>query len=314
MSKKIEKASLISIFFFTVMFSLVFSAPKAQAIPVFDAGDIATNTLSLYQEAMTQITTLQEYAQTIQEYQKKVQGSATLLQAKQKALSDIRKNITREYFSGDNNLQITDYDDYLNKTPKKEALSGMEEKGGFYDEVSNGRSSAFSYEVAGGRTDFDSYFASQSKSALTSNSPKTTLQNRVSSPNAIFNGNMKGLVSYMECGNNPACYSLAAEKTYEEKTGELKEVAKAQETDGYKPKIENGKIVKPSELVKNASLQVENMGINFINTAGNGEQTMNDAINQVLIGTDISLNSYLGKYGLSTSDLQDAADLFSFSL
>lgn len=311
--KKISKKIIFPAFIMAA-FSLVFLFPqKAHAIPVHETGaNLIQNVLTAIQTEFTTMATDGTLSEITSEYLTETFKSQALLFAKVSALEGIRA-ATASLMGENGGLVITDYNEYLYKNPRQQAVARMNT---FFDTISDGRISSIRYEGVG--PNYDSYLASQAKKPIVAKAPsKTNLQEYVTNPNQLFSGgNMKGAMAYMQCTNNVSCLTFMSNGKFNEEFEKAKSLAKAEDQGGFRPqKSENGRIIKPAELAKNALLEVDDLGTELIMKAGEGDQQYFEAYSQILAGGAISLASRAANYGVIDNHKDVSVSVeFPFSL
>lgn len=221
--------------------------------------------------------------------------------------------MTSKMIGDGSGLIIRDWDQYLNVAPKQKALEQMNS---WYSTVSKGRRSSLNYEGVTGKT-LDSYFTSQSEKTIRGDAMETNIQEYIPDPkkDMFSTGNMQGIMLYTQCGNNPACYTLTAEATFEEYVNKNRETAKSEQQNGILPQKIDGRILKPAGLVNEALLQLDKMGTDMIVQA---EADNPSAYSQILAGTALSVGSRWANYKISDNDgkaaMVNQAKSYPFSL
>ncbi len=219
--------------------------------------------------------------------------------------------------SGGESTIIRDFTDYLYTAPQQAALAQMNS---FFNSTSLGRSSSLNYEGVG--KNYDSYLISQAKIVINGQPFMTDIQNQVLDPatDMFTGGNMKGIMSFLQCANNPYCYTLTAVNKYNTEFSKAQDLARTQNVNGFKPTIVNGRITNPAAIAQNALLQIDQLGTTISMNAtnnGNAEQTP-AALMQIAEGTAISTAARLTHYGISDdagkAAIKNSNDNFPFSL
>ena len=191
---------------------------------------------------------------------------------------------------------IRDFGDYLYTSPQKKALEQMN---AFFISTGSGYSS---FDGAG--SNYNSYLVAQARQAIKGEPMKTNLQNQVSDPSQMFaGGNMKGLMSYMECANNVACFTLTVESKYADAISKAQDIARSQSVDGFLPKLVNGRIQSPAIMAQSALMDVDKMGTQMIMDAKIGEdgKKLPSALTQIAAGSGLSIAARMANYGISDS-------------
>jgi hypothetical protein len=186
----------------------------------------------------------------------------------------------------------------------------------FFNTVSRGRYSTLNYEGVG--PNYDAYLIAQARQAIAGQPFTTNLQEFATDPTQMFTGgNMKGIMTYMQCANNVACYTMTAQSQYAKELTKATEIAKAEQDRGFLPMKKNGKIIQPSAIVSNAMSQIDQLGTQVImNVDTNG--TMESGLAQITAGAGINIAARSFNYMLADSKGKDAIqnknDEFPFSL
>lgn len=227
-----------------------------------------------------------------------VMANVVLVVAKVEAVKGVQAAVaqmTGDDAEGGGRL-IRDYEDYLYSSPQKKALEQMN---AFFISTGSGYSS-----FDGFGSNYNSYLVAQGRQAIIGQAFKTTLQDQVSDPSQMFDGgNMKGLMSYMECSNNVACFTLTVESAYADAISKAQDIARSQQVNGFLPKLMNGRIQSPAIMAQNALLDVDNAGMKMIMDASIGEdgKKIGSAMTQILEGSALSIAARMGTYGITDS-------------
>jgi hypothetical protein len=128
---------------------------------------------------------------------------------------------------------------------------------------------------------------------------------------------MKGIMSYMQCANNVACYTMTAQSQYAKELTKATEIAKAEQDRGFLPMKKNGKIIQPSAIVANAMSQIDQLGTQVIMNA-DAVQGITAGEMQIAAGASINIAARSFNYMLADSKgkaaIQNKNDEFPFSL
>jgi hypothetical protein len=238
----------------------------------------------------------------------------------QKMLALAAVQVTASALIGDGNSSqgtiIRDFNNYLYTSPQQRAMAQMNS---FFNTVSQGRLSSLNYEGIG--PNYDAYLVNQAKQAIAGQAFATNLQNIVTNPSQLLDGgNMKGLMTYMQCANNVACYTLTSTEQYNLEFEKAQTIAKNENVNGFIPKKVNGRIIQPASLAQNALTQLDQLGTQLIVTAKGGPTAAENttAIEQIWSGAALSATARLTNYGISDKAGQEAIknknDQFPFSL
>jgi hypothetical protein len=290
-----------------IIFSAGIFVPRAQA------QWITSDPLNTVQNTLTNISTAGSLSQQLGEWVKAQIESQLVTAAKIAALLAVQATVAHFIGDGDG-LMIRDYGNYLYTAPRQRAMTQMNNT--FLKTLSGGRTS--NYEGVGPKN-YPLYIASQVKQSLSDKQPKTTMQNQVSDPDKMFaGGNMKGIMAYIECGNNVPCATLAANAAYEKEFSKQQDVARSEQQNGLLPKKDaTGRIFSPAFIAQNALMQVDQIGTQLIMNAGPGQETA-DALIQIVEGATISTTSRIANYNISDTNGQSAITTqngqFPFSL
>ncbi|KKQ45624.1 MAG: hypothetical protein US63_C0013G0008 [Candidatus Moranbacteria bacterium GW2011_GWC2_37_8] len=208
---------------------------------------------------------------------------------------------------------IYDWHNYLYIAPEQRTMTQMN---AFFNTVSKGRLSSVNYEGVG--PNYDAYLVAQARQAIGGQSFSTNLQSQVTDPSQLFStGNMKGIMTYMQCANNVACYSLTSVAKYNSELAMQKEIAKNEQTSGFLPVKQNGKIIQPSAIVASAFSQIDQLGTTIIMNA-DAKDGFAAAAAQMSAGATINLTARAFNYMTSDSKGKEAIknknDQFPFSL
>ncbi|HPN55088.1 MAG TPA: hypothetical protein PLB52_04155, partial [Candidatus Moranbacteria bacterium] len=188
--------------------------------------------------------------------------------------------------------------------PKAAALKQMKS---FLTELTAGKSSYLNYEGIG--TGYSAYIKKQGEIAVkdvlsgTVGGKKltTSLQETVSDTSNFFsNGNMKGLLSYMECANNPACVTLQSGVKAAEEFAKKQDIAKSEAVDGLLPtKSSTGRITTPAIMAQNALVDLDKQGTAMIVNAPIGKNADKvSSLGQIAAGAALSIVSRAANYGI----------------
>lgn len=214
---------------------------------------------------------------------------------------------------GNSGTIIRDFNNYLFVSPQQKAMNQMNL---FFNSVSRGRLSSLNYEGVG--PNYDAYLVAQARQAIAGQSFVTNIQSQTTDPKRMFaDGNMKGIMSFMQCANNPYCYTMVATQKYSTEFSKAQEIAKSENVNGFVPKKANGRITQPASIAQNALLQIDQLGTQVImNADGKGDLTA--GLYQIANGLAISTVARLTNYGISDDAGKEAIrnknDQFPFSL
>lgn len=280
MKNKIITLSLVLL----LSLSLALGTPRgasAQASVVFDPFDLPQDIFTMVESTMTTIETTVTAVATdgmwvsdmIDRYLLPVLKTAAI-----QMMNQIVSNIVSGGGSG-KPMFVTNWDDYLFKTPERETKVYMNS---FFNSISAGRLSSLNYEGAG--QSYDVYLKKQAESILFSstNALTTSINNYTINPQKeLFSGgNMKGFSAFLQCQNNPACYSLAANMAYTEKLNQVQTIAtKEVNASGYLPKKMGDRIVTPGSQFQSAMESVSQLGGQMIVNATKKEELLSNVVN-----------------------------------
>lgn len=301
------KKKIFSVLFFMV---LVFSIPlKTSALLFFDP-------VNLVENAATAIATVGSFAFSVGEKIGNTVVGQAFTFAKVAALVGEQSLVRSIIGGGNSSTIIRDFNEYLFLSPQQKAMAQMNT---FFNAVSRGRLSSLNYEGVG--PNYDAYLVAQARQAIGGQNFVTNIQSQATDPRRMFaDGNMKGIMSFVQCANNPYCYTMVASQKYNAEFAKAQEIAKTQNVNGFTPKITNGRITQPAAIAQNALLQVDQLGTQIIMNADGGSTTEDkvNGLNQIASGVAISVAARLTNYGISDEagkeSLRNKNDQFPFSL
>jgi len=318
-----KKKSLLSIILcFSITFSVAFSGlffvnvQPVRAYTVFDLGNFIPNLGSWG-------TVLGQLAETIWEWvQKKAMelldqlDQLYLVTVKIIALLGVQAITNALMGGGSSGYVITNYKNYLYVAPQQRAMAQMD---AFFIATSRGRLSSANYEGVG--PNYDAYLVGQAKKGIAGQAFVTNIQAQVTNPSTemFSGGNMKGIMSYMECGNNVACFTVTARQRYDKELAQAQNIAQNEQQGGLLPlkNLATGIITRPAALMSGVLTQIDQLGTNLIMTAGEG-QTPTAAYEQIAGGAAINLASRMINYETSNeagrTALRTKNSQFPFSL
>ena len=210
---------------------------------------------------------------------------------------------------------IPDWNDYLYVSPQQRAIAQMNS---FFNTTSRGRLSRLNYEGIG--PNYDAYLVAQARMAIAGQPFTTNLQDLVTDPTQMFaGGNMKGIMTYMQCANNVSCYSLTSTARYNLEFAKAQEIAKNEQFNGFLPKKSGGKITRPASILFNTLSQVDQLGTQVImNTEAKEAKDLPGAYAQLAGGALINIGARTFNYMSADTAGKDAIrnknDQFPFSL
>lgn len=312
----------VSILFYGLFFANV---QQARAIPlsianlVPDLGVVVSQVGDTIADVGSYADQIIEYVRQAKELINSIIGANAIVVAKVAALLAVQEVVALLIGDSDGQPQIIrDYKNYLYVSPQQRA---MEQMALFFNATSKGRLSYLNYEGIG--PNYDLYLVAQARQAIAGRPFVTNIQELVTNPSTdmFSSGNMKGVMAYMQCANNVACYTLTATEKYKMEYAQAQDVARSEQQNGFLPtKTISGRIDKPAALAQNALMVVDQVGTNLIVNAQpdakTGEST--PALLQIAEGAAMSIASRLINYGIS-DDAGKAAiaaknDQFPFSL
>jgi hypothetical protein len=249
---------------------------------------------------------------TIGTYVKENWESMTIAASKMAALWLVQK-ITNAIIGSGNGGTITDWNNYLYVSPQQRAMAQMNS---FFNTVSRGRLSSLNYEGVG--PNYDAYLVAQARMAIAGQPFTTNLQESTTYPKELFSGgNMKGIMNYMQCANNVACYTLNSQSQYAMELAKATKIAEMEQDRGFLPSKKNGKITRPAALMTAAFSQVDQLGTEVIMKA-DPEDGLGAAEIQIAKGTAMSVVARTMNYATSDAAgraaIQNKNDEFPFSL
>jgi len=308
-----KKQKLLSIILsFSIVFSIVFisSAPKAQATwPTFAIPNFVPEVFT----STTGATTLaQKIAQTLLEATQSI-ALVGLKIAHLKLVQTLTKALIGSDSEGGAGV-VTNWNTYLYVSPQQQAMAKMNS---FFSTVSRGRLSSLNYEGVSGKN-YDQYMATEALREIEGQAFTTNLQEQASDPTKLFAaGNSKALLTYMQCANNVACYTLTATAKYNAEFEKNQTIAKNEQDKGFLPTKKNGVISRPASIVSGAFEAMDKMGTDLIMSAdlkanfaaGEAQMLGGVAISTISRGFNYAASSDAGKAALRNSN--DASTAFS---
>jgi hypothetical protein len=318
LQKKIFALALVvSMFYIATV-----STPTAHAIPVIDGANLGTNIWNGVTQTWTSLTSsigslgsTGSWTQGLLEWATSNGAAIALSAAKILALKGVQIAVVAMIGEGDGQI-IRDYNDYLYVNPQQQAMARMNS---FFNTVSRGRSSTLNYEGVG--PNYDAYLIAQARMAISGQPFTTNIQEVATDPKQMFSGgNMKGIMTYMQCANNVACYTMTAQNKYATEFSKAQDVAKSKNVNGFIPKEVNGRIISPALIAQNALSQVDQYGTQLIMTADSGDKgsKLTAALSQVAEGAIIAIAGKAAGYAIADSKgkaaIQNKNDQFAFSV
>jgi len=306
-----HKQKIIAIIFcFGILFGILFTNQRvsAQWIVADPANTIAGTG--------TWVGTLVGIVNKVGEYVMSSANKIILVASKMAALLAVQR-ITQAII-GTNSGAISDYNNYLFVAPQQRAMAQMNS---FFNTVSKGRASRVNYEGVSGMN-YDAYLISQAKLAIAGQPFTTNLQAIATDPTQMFGaGNMKGIMTYMQCANNVACYTMTAQSQYATELDKATQIAKAEQNNGFLPVKKGGKIIQPSAIVASALTQIDQLGTQVIMNAdlgGDPKTGLIPAETQIVAGAGINIAARSFNYMLADTAGKNAIrnknDEFPFSM
>lgn len=304
---------------FSLVSSMLFGVQNAKAtVPVIDGANTTSSIWNGIQAAFTAVSTGGSLLTELAKIAKAIGASNMVAAAKVLALIGIQKSVAAMIGGGDNKgggLVIRDFNEYLYVAPQQKAMAQMNS---FFNTVSKGRLSTLNYEGVG--PNYDAYLVAQARQSMSGQVFKTNLQEQVTDPTRLFsNGNMRGIMTYMQCANNPACYTLTSTARYNAEVAKAQKIAEIEQSGGLRPQKVNGRITKPSALAQNALSQVDQLGTQVIMNADAKDMSgLSAALWQIGEGAAMTIAARLTNYGLSDdagkAAIRNKNDQFPFSL
>ncbi len=272
-----------------------FNFQAEAALPVVDVGP---GIVTAGQTTLTDVATSETVIERVLSKIANIAASGSVTAAKILAMK-AEQLLVKTLVGGDsgNSTIIRDFSDYLYNAPKQVATTQMT---AFFNSTSQGRASSLNYEGVG--TNYDAYLISQAKSAINGQTLVTDLQGQINDPatDMFTGGNMKGVMSFFKCSNNPYCYTLVATEKYNAEFSKAQTIAINENSGGFMPTKSNGRITNPASIAQNALLEVDKMGTQLSMSATNNgdfEQTP-AALLQIAEGTAISTIARVTNYGI----------------
>lgn len=307
-NKKNQKI-LAALLCVTLFLNILFAPQKAHAWT-----DFIHSGINAIGHAFTSAGVFGQLGATLAGFVTDTTASIFITASKVAALLAVRE-ITQAIIGKGGGGVIYDYNDYLFVGPHQRAMTQMNT---FFNTVSRGRLSSLNYEGVG--PNYDAYLVAQARQAIGGQNFVTNLQDQVTDPTQLFStGNMKGIMTYMQCANNVACYSLTSTAKYNAELAKATEIAKAEQDRGFLPVKKNGKITQPSAIVASALTQIDQLGTQVIMNADADEKSqVPGAEAQIATGATINIAARSFNYMLADSKGKEAIrnknDEFPFSL
>lgn len=307
-----KKRTILSIILcFSIVFSIVFikDAPKAKAIY-----PISMTIANMIPEVLSSIGVTGQWVKDVAVYVAENLDSVIITASKMAALLAVQK-ITQAIIGDGGGGAITDWNNYLYVAPKQAAMAQMNS---FFNTVSRGRLSSLNYEGVG--PNYDAYLVAQSRQAIAGQPFTTNLQEFATDPTQMFvGGNMKGIMTYMQCANNVACYTMTAQAQYATELAKATDIANKEHSNGFLPVKKNGRIIQPATIVANAMGQMDQLGTQVImNADASKEASLSGSLSQIAAGASINIAARSFNYMLADSkgkdEIQNKNDQFPFSL
>lgn len=203
---------------------------------------------------------------------------------------------------GNNGGTISDWNKYLYSSPQQKATAQMKI---FFNQASKGRISSAKYEGVG-PMNYDAYLNSEGTKSFSPQPFATNIQEIATDPKQMFDGgSMKGIMTYMQCANNVACYTLTAQNQYSKELEKATTIAKSEQDKGFLPKKENGKIIQPAAIISGALMSGDKLGTDII-MGVDVKGSIGSAISEITQGVAISVISRSVNYALADKSGKNA--------
>ena len=257
--------SLLAVFMFVFVAAATPKKANAQLL-VEDLVDLPNDIMTMIESIYTTIETTISAIATDGMWTNDMMDRYLMPILKNAIVKTVYEMVENEVGTGNNGKPafVTDWYDYLYTQPEQQTRVQMNS---FFNSVSAGRLSSLNYEGAGQA--YDQYLKKQAETSIYGSDQAfvTNIQNYASDPSTQMfdNGNFKAFSSYLECPNNPWCYSMEAEKQYSSLSDINRTVAeKTVNDDGFLPKKVDGKIVTPGAMYQSAMEGVDQLGNQLI--------------------------------------------------
>lgn len=311
---------LSAILCFALIFNMSFLTPTAKAYTNIDWSNLLTNIGQFATGIYDYVVNNKQLTETVSQWVQKNANSLIINASKVAALYTVQA-VTRAIIgsgSPDNGGGVIgDWNNYLFVSPQQRAMAQMNS---FFSTVSRGRLSSMTYEGVG--PNYDAYLVSQAKKAIAGQPFSTNIQDISTNPKQMFDGgNMKGLMTYMQCANNVACYTLTSQNKYATEIATATKIAEMEQSNGFLPVKKNGKITQPAAILFNAFSQVDQFGTQLIMSTSTNEER-GAALSQIATGTTISIAARSFQYtvgdkkqkaAVQNRNEKDPVPVFSFS-
>lgn len=294
-------------------FSIIFSGVFMLNIQQAKAWPVSITAANMVPETMGSVGTLSDFSFNVAKWSTGIWQGIMVTALKVATLLAVQKATSLIIGGAEGDTMIRDFNEYLYVSPQQKAMAQMNS---FFNTVSRGRLSYLNYEGIG--PNYDAYLVAQARQAIGGQQFVTNLQDQVTDPRQVFAaGNMKGIMTYMQCANNVACYTLVSSARYEKELAKAQEIAKNENVGGFVPRKKNGRITSPAALAQNALLQMDQLGTDIIMSA-DAQDGAPAATAQIAQGAAISIGSRAANYYISDDKgkqmIRDKNDEFPFSL
>ena len=240
---------------------------------------------------------------------------------KQQALNMLNQQVNKLITGSSTSsvMFITNWENYLVKDPEKKAIIYINDK---ISQSLRGKtgsnyitSSSTSYKISENQaSDFNSYasegfFSSTAQAASSSNlnlsssagnyltqleqiakshtsEKKDSIVTYEGNPSQMFaNGNFKNIEKYLSGINNPWAFDMYAQETYQKKLVEEKKIAETEAIayQGVKgKKSADGTVINPGSIIKEAIVNVQDLGNKIIAAATHPEEVVSAVVSQMI--------------------------------
>lgn len=303
-----KKTNILTIIIcLSLLFNMVFAPQKAKAWP-----SVVTTAFTAAGSWFGDVGIFGELGTTIGKMVKDNALQIAIAIYKISALLAVQTITTAIIGDGGGGGTISDWNNYLYISPQQRAMTQMNS---FFNTVSRGRLSSLNYEGVG--PNYDAYLVTQAKQAINGQAFTTNLQEFATDPTQLFaGGNMKGIMTYMQCANNVACYTLTSTAQYNLEFAKAQEIAKLEQSSGFLPIKKNGTIIQPASIAQSALTQLDQLGTQIIMNASANDGGA--AFMQIAAGAGINIASRALNYSTANSQgkaaIRNKNDQFPFSL
>ena len=225
-----KKRILVAIAVISIVFSgIAFVRPAKATFPVAEIPGKIIDQLNLIENTVSEIFSGYEWFDNVSD-------SFLLPALKSVLIQVVNQAITGEFSSGNSGKPyfVTNWQDYLYKEPAN-AANKYVVNDFLSNQLTGGKCKDANYQGS----PYYKYMCQQGETAIQKTTPKTTLPEYTSDPqaNLFAEGDLRAFNAYFECGNNPYCTADKTKQTYGQiQEQEQKKAEKEAGADGTLPK------------------------------------------------------------------------------